>query len=238
MIKKSALVTMTMLSGLLAGGLATSVSAAVSQTEKSTATATFTDTTDPTNPIDPEDPDPSNPGPGPGTGETGPLTIDYVSDLDFGTHDVPKADATYTAANDKTTDGKAIPNFVQVTDQRSGAVKGWTLTVMQDAQFTNDANGKLEGAQLKFSGTAVTTTGNTEKAPTTHAVTLDPGTSAVIMDAGAGAGFGTWADKWGKVTDEEDVSTATLKVPVAAHPDAATYTSNLTWTLTDVPATA
>jgi len=52
------------------------------------------------------------------------------------------------------------------------------------------------------------------------------------MDAGAGAGFGTWADKWG----ETGASKAKLDVPVAAHPDATTYTSELTWTLTDVPA--
>ncbi|MFD0897573.1 WxL domain-containing protein [Loigolactobacillus binensis] len=237
MMKKSALLTVTAMSGLLLSGFATNVSAeTVASTAKSDATATFTDAIDPTNPIDPTDPtDPENPGGGPGTGNSGPLSIDYVSNLEFGEHDVPTKDEVYTAQDDQDTDGNAIPNYVQVTDQRAGTPKGWTLSVMQEAQFASANDTALDGAQLSFSGTAITSNETTDSPASVHDVTLTPGNSTTIMDAATGNGFGTWADKW---SDSNDKSTATLAVPVAAHPEAEDYKTNLTWTLTDTPANA
>lgn len=224
MMKKSALLTLAAMSGLLLGGVTSSVSAAETSSATSKASATFTNATDPT--------DPENPGGGPGTGNAGPLSLDYVSDLDFGTHEVPTTDQIYAAKDDTDTTGNAIPNYVQVTDQRAGTPKGWTLLVTQNAQFASASDTALDGAQISFSGTAITANTSTADGAATHDVTLTPGTSTVIMDASAGKGFGTWADKWG----DTGSSTAKLAVPVAAHPEAEAYTANLTWSLTDTPA--
>lgn len=233
MMKKSALLTVAAMSGLLLGGVTSSVSAAETSSATSKASATFTNATDPTTPIDPTDPtDPENPGGGPGTGNAGPLSLDYVSDLDFGTHEVPTTDQIYAAKDDTDTTGNAIPNYVQVTDQRAGTPKGWTLLVTQNAQFASASDTTLDGAQISFSGTAITANASTADGAATHDVTLTPGTSTVIMDASAGKCFGTWADKWG----DTGSSTAKLAVPVATHPEAEAYTANLTWSLTDTPA--
>ena len=87
MINKKLLLSVLSVGTLVLGAVApVTVLAAESRVENSTATATFTedntnpvDPVDPGNPTDPTDPEISN-------RETGPLTIDYVSNFDFGTH--------------------------------------------------------------------------------------------------------------------------------------------------------
>lgn len=66
--------------------------------------------------------------------ESGDLTLDFVSSFDFGNHPISKNDEIYSAAAQKTDDGKSIPNFVQVTDLR-GTGNGWSLNVQQQSQF-------------------------------------------------------------------------------------------------------
>ena len=50
------------------------------------------------------------------------------------------------------------------------------------------------------------------------------------MDADAG-GSGTWLDVFG----EKGASTVKLMVPAAAHPNADSYSTTLTWSLADTP---
>lgn len=220
-------------SGTLLFGSAMPVMAAATSTADTDATVTFKENnTGPTTPVDPEDPDIDNPGV-PGTGNEGPLSLDYASTFDFGTHDVPTTDQVYTALDDTAGDGSTA-NYVQVTDQRAGEVKGWTLSVAQNGQLTAEKSARtLDGAQIQIgTGTVKTGSENTSGTPVSSTVALDTnGASSVVMDAAAGNGFGTWVDAFGT----KGSSTVKLAVPVESHPDADKYTSKLTWTLSELP---
>jgi len=106
------------------------------------AGVTFTPATDPTGPVDPDNPDPTNPvkptdpdGGDPKPGTNGPLSIDYVSDFDFGTQKISSANQTYFAKAQSYSGDKADSAlYAQISDNR-GTSAGWTLSVAQDGQL-------------------------------------------------------------------------------------------------------
>lgn len=182
-------------------------------------------TPDPTDPVTPTNPDGTTPSPG----TSGPLSLDFVSSLDFGTHYVSSADQTYYAAPQKITDSGTgttsyVPDYVQVTDNR-GTFVGWKLSVHWDGQLRQDATvDETTGANAAtggvLTGSVLTMTGATAVAPdqanagTAPAVT-DPitmGTADVtVMNAPANAGIGTWIDRFGADADyTPDDGTATI----------------------------
>ncbi|MGX6962777.1 WxL domain-containing protein [Vagococcus xieshaowenii] len=177
-------------------------------------------------PVDPENPDTGNPG----TGLEGPLTIDFVSKLYFGSQAISSNDETYHPAaqpskvytyNEETeendlTDYRFVNNYVQVTDGRGVADAGWTLSVTQEEQFSSSA-GELEGAALTFNHLKMTNTGNEEAAAPQikmtneegHAIEkheLDPGTKMTLVEATEGQGIGTWFLNLGQELVEDDGS--------------------------------
>ncbi len=94
-MKKNMIGTL-LLSTLLLGGLATPAFAEGQATSKGDITFTEpTNTVEPLNPTDPSKPvepaDPENPA----TGQTGPLTLDVVPELPFGTHEIESGTKTY-----------------------------------------------------------------------------------------------------------------------------------------------
>lgn len=233
-MKKTTLLSILASGSLLFATALPTISIMADSTASSNATAAFTNNTNPVDPVDPEDPD--NPGGGGGTGNEGPLSLDYVSSFDFGTHDVPTTNATYTAADEN---GK--PNYVQVTDQRAGDPKGWTLSVAEESQLTTGDGDELTGAELSLGvGTIKTTNGNdtngngTVSSSTGTTPLATDGSNSTVMSAKTGGGFGTWLDVFGA----KGASSVKLNVPVSAHPDAKTYSSKLTWTLNDTPGNA
>lgn len=199
------------------------------------------DPTDPTNPVDPIDPtDPE--GPNPGT--SGPLSIDYASSLTFGKNKITNKDETYFADAQKLKDGTFRPNYVQVSDNR-GTNGGWTLTVKQEGQFSNQTtqNKVLTGSVLKLvDGVAVSNVTDVT-APITSAITLDPtGAASPVMNAAAKTGAGTWIDRFGTneemtINDEavQKNKAITLDIPGSTPKDAVKYNTKLTWTLADIP---
>ena len=217
---------------------------------------------DPENPVDPIDPiDPENPV-DPGT--EGPLSLDFASSLNFGTAKITTANKVYSAYAQqiKKNDGEELaienyrPNYVQVTDNR-GTEAGWDLKVRQESQLTSTEGKELTGAAINMTGgTLNTAAGSTAKTPTAVAdVALVPGEDAVVASAAEGEGAGVWADYFGKSGDtvkpgtdlvqddagevtEFDVirnSAVTLSVPGASIKTNSTYTTELTWTLSEVP---
>lgn len=101
---------------------------------------TVTPPVNPTNPSQPVTPNPADPHQ-PGT--AGPLSIDYVSNIHFGSKQIQAGTAIYSAQLDQvqnsTGDLISVPNYVQVTDKR-GLNLGWKLSVKQSAQFaTSDS---------------------------------------------------------------------------------------------------
>ena len=100
--------------------------AADPQTGESKATITFEvndgetpprDPEDPTEPLDPTDPD--NPTDEP-THNKGPLSLDYVSSIDFGTQKINMYEK-------ETYQSTSLKPFIQITDNR-GTGAGWKVT--------------------------------------------------------------------------------------------------------------
>ncbi|MEI5994503.1 WxL domain-containing protein [Candidatus Enterococcus mansonii] len=170
----------------------------------------------PTDPIDPEDPD--NPGEG-GTGQTGNLTIDIVTNLDFGSFKLTPKATTLTANKDN----KVNP-LAQVTDKR-GTGAGWTLGVAI-SEFTSTEKHTLKGATLSLpKGDLKTNNVDNSLAPNTFALVLneDPQT---IMSADKDKGLGTWADSY-------DKNKTKLSIPAGNF--AGQYGATMTWTLSNAP---
>ncbi len=188
----------------------------------SNATITFNEPNDSVEILDPADPSQSlTPKPGEGkTGDTGPLTLDYVTNLDFGTHAVSIAEQTYTATNDP-------QPFTQVTDRR-GTSTGWTLTV-QAASFRSGGEDTLPGASLTFeNGTAVSNLNGLNAPQVNNPINVTTGGNAVnVTVANVGQGRGTWVTRWSK----DDVK---LTIPQGTATEG-THTSQLTWTLSNAP---
>lgn len=207
----------------------------------STSPTNPTDPIDPTNPITPDpDPDPIKPG------TDGPLSIDYISNLDFGAdHKISGSTETYYAQPISATDSKGNKvkraNYLQVTDNR-GTNGGWKLSVNQDAQF-NDGTSELAGAQLKMTGQTFNSSniGDKTTIPTalnSGVITPTVGTDVEVVKAATGQGMGTWTDSFGTYVDGLDTDASmkaiSLEVPgKTAKSIGTSYKTNLTWTLTD-----
>ncbi|MBC2369255.1 WxL domain-containing protein [Listeria booriae] len=153
-------------------------------------------------PATPDSADPDNTG----TGNTGALTIDFLSNIDFGTQKVSGQSEKYYAENKNP--------YIQVTDKR-GTGAGWTL----------------KGAEMSLTdGEVRTQSDNQSAAPTTSDITLNGNTQSVLS-AEANAGMGTWLDVYpGTEGNNENVS---LYVPAGNL--AGDYSTAITWTLEDSP---
>ncbi|CAD5902558.1 WxL domain-containing protein [Carnobacterium maltaromaticum] len=231
-MKKSSLVIATVASATFVFG-GTVAQAAVSSTHTSENKINFTPGVDiitpPVDPTNPDNPDVPNPvditdPTNPGTGQKGPLSIDYVSNIKFGQHKITGKDIAYKALN-------ANP-FVQVTDLR-GAGDGWNLS----AKMTEFKNGNkvLKGATLTVKDGVVKagSSSNISIAPTKSDFVFDNQESKQVMGAKDKGGRGTWLTVWSG-TDQANESIQL--VVVAGTPEANTeYTSSITWELEDAP---
>lgn len=170
-------------------------------------------------PVDPEDGDNS------GTGMKGPLSLDYVPNIDFGTQEVASKTQVYKAKNE-------FP-YVQVTDN-TGSVSGWNLTVSTDG--FNSGTDTLKGAELTFAPGQVYTPGSVSVAP--EAKTVVVGSEAkTIFNAKKDTGAGTWINQWvGEAPDGETGQNDGIQLKVlGGTAKAAAYTADLVWTITAGP---
>ncbi len=247
---KKTLVSTLLVSAMLLGGIGTSVvSAATDVVSEATSTGkvTFTTNTDPTDPVDPtdpEDPDPENPG----TGNEGPLSLDVVPSLDFGTHDVTGNSATWSDVEIEPAAGAATTPFIQVTD-KTGEMQGWHVNVTYD-NFAKDTK-TLASTTIHFDAGEVAKAYDaadaSATAPVATAVDLTPGVAANIFHADESKGMGTWISVYNH--KETDTTTDALasngittgqensKITLSTIGDesATTYTANLNWTLAAGP---
>lgn len=182
------------------------------------------DPTDPDNPNPPDPVDPTDPE-NPGTGNSGPLSIDYVSNIEFGTQKISSNTVTYRAQNENP--------FVQVTDNR-GTGAGWTLTAKASEFKSADGTKVLKGALLSFkNGQAKTQSANISAAPETKDVAFNNTDAKVMMNAKKETGRGTWVDVFsGTVGENENVTLQVLPGTADADVD---YTATINWELTDAP---
>lgn len=223
---KSKLIVGIALVGLIAGSYTQVASA--DESVSTNATITFTgDNTDPTSPVDPTDPD--SPGDGTGTGMSGPLSLDYVPTMDFGTHSISGQVETYESTN--------LTPYIQTTDKR-GSGAGWKVTVSLTS-FTNDSSSSsFDGTMtLTNPGVLTTTTNSNTDAPTaSSSVTVSPalGDQLLVGTTADNQGMSTWVTNWLPTTTGTTNNSATLTVNTSGVITDA-YTATLNWTIHDAP---
>lgn len=203
------------------------VFAATVSTVTSDATVTFTPGTDVTNPVDPDDPSKPLDPPGQGTGEAGPLSIDYVPNITFGSQTISGSQKVYNASE--------LKPFVQVTDIR-GTGAGWNVIAKATA-FSDGTNESLKGSTITFSGgyALSSNTSATKPTPSNPVVLTTDNSEATVISAAENSGLGTWIDRWYPTeTSATSNDNVTLTVP-AGSATAKTHTSTITWTLADAP---
>lgn len=185
---------------------------------------------------------------------TGPLSIVKAPTMNFGSQVISNQDQSYNMVAEmqplKET-GELIPyiSFAQVQDSR-GSNAGWDLQVSLSEFRSNTQNNILTGAQLEFVDSYIDyRADNQDNAPEAHAAGLEvlPGEGGrSVMTASEGKGalvssvvWGDQADLDAQFADEtkEVVENAAIQlfIPGTTAKDATTYTSTLTWELTNTP---
>ena len=203
------------------------VLAATVSTATSNATVTFMPGTDANDPVDPDDPSKPLDPPGQGTGEAGSLSIDYVSNITFGSQTISGSQKVYNA--------NELKPFVQVTDTR-GTGAGWNV-IAKASVFNDGTNDSLKGSTISFTGGyAISSNPSaTKPIPSSPVVLATDSTEATVVSAATNSGLGTWVNRW-YPTETTAVSNdnVTLTVP-AGSATAGTHTSTITWILADAP---
>ncbi|KRL95722.1 WxL domain-containing protein [Levilactobacillus hammesii] len=136
----------------------------------------------------------------------------------------------------KSTTTTLDPNIIKAVEPSDVAVNNpgtddaWSVTVKAD-NFTKTTGdkGNLLGAVINFDGAAATANGDVKVNP---AVAAKPavtagGDAVEILSATNGNGVGTWMNRLSNDTN----------LSINAGNTQGTYTSNLTWTITNTPAT-
>ncbi|EAE7685630.1 WxL domain-containing protein [Listeria monocytogenes] len=210
---------------------------AVTSEGDSKATVKFKAGTGVVNPVDPENPtkpigplDPSNPT-DPGTGNTGSLTLDYVSSVNFGEHEVSSTEQSYSSTSRKP--------FIQISDRR-GTGAGWKVTATATAFQNEDGAASLSGATLSFKNGETASASATATTPTAAQTVELPtdGTSIVsVVSAKSSEGMGTWINRWFGATPNDTASlndNVKLTIP-AGSATLGDHEATITWTLSDAP---
>lgn len=185
------------------------------------------DPTDPTNP-NPESPtDPEDPNNN-GTGNVGPLSIDYVSNFTFGEHKISGSDMTFYAKN-------ANP-YVQVTDTR-GTGAGWTVQASISDFTSASKTSTLKGAQLTLKNPEAKSASQatTSEAPNgTSKLDFNTSKQTVVVSK-KGAGKGTWLNVYSAESGKTENTNVVLSVPAGSPEANTTYTATINWELLDAP---
>ncbi|XZF74789.1 WxL domain-containing protein [Bacillus sp. AL-1R] len=217
-------------------GAANTSFAAVASQANSKAGVTFKEGSSPINPVDPTDPttpleptDPTNPT-NPPTGESGPLTLDYVSSVQFGSKEISISNEVYSSTSKKP--------FIQVSDRR-GTGAGWKVTA-KASRFSNGISETLPGAVLTFKNGSVATPGIGTSPTPAQTITLntDGLTESLVVTAEPGTGLGTWLTRWlgpnPNVNDGALNNNVTLQIP-GGSATIGNHEAVVTWTLVDAP---
>lgn len=195
---------------------------------------------DPKDPLDPDQPIlPENPPLIPEN--RGFISIDFVSQFDFGTVPIRSSTSRYPARPQRISsvddhESTERPNYIQVSDRRF-LPNGWTLSArLSEKGFVSTDAFKhyLKGASVHLNNIEmVTSKENRSEAPDyVEAIELGP-QNQVIARANENQGTGTWIQRYGNEhTMQKSVE---LEIPIGARPQATSYQGTLRWELSFVP---
>ncbi|MGG5305758.1 hypothetical protein IGJ83_000375 [Enterococcus pernyi] len=213
--------------------------------EEETISVVYTYDIENVNPLDPLDPEAEvEPENHPELPESqGLLSIDFVSQFNFGSQGISLHNQTYYAQPQRllNEDGtvkekEERPNYVQISDRRPDNERsGWQLSVTQNGQFSNQSGHELIGSEIQLlNQELVTAQGGT--APTLQEKTAQriiPNTKKILLLADKESGTGTWIYRFGdQQTADKSVG---LYIPKGTNPEATSYSTKLTWELSAVP---
>lgn len=209
------LMSVTLLSGLAltAIGFSNQALAVDKDTKTTNATVTYTqgDMT-----LDPGD---------------GSLGSGLPDNLNFGAHKIQNKTAENWIATDNGIEGGPITTGKLTVNDARGTKAGWSVKVVQSAQFTEKGGtGQLTNAALTIKTGSATNTGGTR--PTggkiNNSLTLVPGAGGEQLIFGA-------KTETGDGISTLELSKFELAVPADTPRKAVEYQSTLTWTLSDTP---
>lgn len=195
---------------------------------------------DPKDPLDPDQPIvPENPPLIPEN--RGFVSIDFVSQFDFGTVPIRSSTSRYPARPQRISlvddhESTERPNYIQVSDRRF-LQTGWTLSarLSEEGFVSTDAfKHHLKGASVHLNNIEmVTSRENHSEAPDYfEAIELGP-QNQVIARANEKQGAGTWIQRYGNEhTMQKSVE---LEIPIGARPQATSYQGTIHWELSFVP---
>jgi hypothetical protein len=177
-------------------------------------------------PYDPDEPypgDPNDPG-NDGTGSVGQLTLDYVSNLRFGKHEMKQGSGlTATALNTHA--------MVQITDGR-GNGNGWTLQLKPDFLVGEQTGSVIDDGYLYLGSEAIRKPStNVSQPPVLKTQRIQMGQYANILTAPANTGSSTWV-----LGLNQDANNPTqLVINSTGNALADHYVGSLSWSLTNAP---
>lgn len=175
----------------------------------------------------------------------GPYSLSYVSDLDFGKHELPKEEMNYFAKNDVVTMKESqkkqeVQNFIQISDT-SGSESGWKLFVSSSNELVNE-KAKIKGVSYSFNNIVIRpikSDGNefqkTDKLYTpgkSVKVLSDSNQQTLIAESKGIEGQGRWHVLFGNNLTEGKQSIA-MTVPKGTVTSEGVYHSNLVWDFTN-----
>jgi hypothetical protein len=243
---KKALGAITLLSTTILLGTVGPTAFAAGGNATTQGTVTITQDTTPTGSTDPTGPtDPTDPGDGGGNQGTGSdgLILEYVSNFDFGDIEYAGEAKTVIAKPDewgKHTDPSKdhdIANQIQVSDKRSTHGE-WNVTVQMDTPFTGQ-NGDLGTSSITLKDLSVnnfvsTGTHHNLNLQTNSSIQINPdGKAVTVVGTPSGKdGRGHFHIDFGTKTDVGVVLNLESELNLTSGD---TYTTDLTWTLSDSP---
>lgn len=161
---------------------------------------------------------------------SGLLTLDYVSLIDFGTHEI---------SNTMVFESTTLEPMIQVSDKR-GTGQGWSVTA-KASLFTNEEGlESLQGAKIIFmNGEAVSESQHHSGAPDSNPEVIlhTGGDAALVVSAPVNKGLGTWINRWLPTGGTESAVTndnVMLDIP-SGSATIGKHKAIITWTLTDAP---
>ncbi|MDA9470507.1 WxL domain-containing protein [Enterococcus sp. 5H] len=254
-MKFTTLSSAAIVAALTIGALAPTVALADATELDSTGTVTVeeggTDPDEEIDTVDPEEPGETLPEPNPeGPDEItnpdrGPLMIEKVTNLEFGTIKTSANEVTAFASpmmfgegDNATTRGA----YVQWRDVRAGGTFGYTVTAQMTQQFTGKDTNKLTGSTINFSNGFIAAQGdNTNVIPSsTGAFQLTESNDAVAVvtaDQDKEEGKGRYIMAFGDSRNETDANSVKLTVPAATASNMAEddYVAKVTWKVVAAP---
>lgn len=184
------------------------------------------------------------------TGNAGPLSLDYVSNIRFNEQDEDGDDIGLVITSEtKQYETASEAPYIQVSDF-TGTGNGWNVTARAE-RFKSSEEDTLKGATISFiNGDAVSTSEDINNKPKVEQdIELETGEeSALVVSAESrtageeltsAQGIGTWLMRWFETGDEaegENSGKVILEVPGGTASEGL-HTSTIHWTLSNGPET-